>query len=80
VEEIALSFQCPQCSGEIEKDEGKCPHCNKVLIWKEGKPLTLEDVARKRSGCFFLSPGLYAPLLFIILLIILGLIFALQAD
>ncbi len=75
-----MSFQCPQCSGEIEKDEGKCPQCGKLLFWKGEKPVTLEEIARERSGCFFLSPGLYAPLLFIILLIILGLIFALQGD
>ncbi len=75
-----MGFHCPSCSKKIEKDEKKCPHCGKVLFWEGEKPQTLEDRAREKSGCFLLAPGLYAPLLFLILIIILGLIFVLQGD
>lgn len=75
-----MKYKCPQCLKEIEKDEEKCPNCGKVLLWDGETPETLEERARKKSGCFFLAPGLYAPLLFLIVLILFALIFTLSGD
>lgn len=73
-----MTGKCPDCQEELEVGVKSCPHCKKIIFWQEEKPETLEERARRKSGCLLFSPGLYAPLLLIIVIIILGLIFVVR--
>ena len=71
---VTVEAICPKCNAFVPENVTVCGNCRAQLSWKDGRPRLSTGYVMQQAGCAVSSLGCLLPLLFIIVMVVVGLI------